>query len=227
MPWAVRRRIIYALGVFVFLAVVIGAPVAYHFFSIKPTCHDGKQNQGETSPDHGGPCLFLDATSLQSSAILWARTFKVRAGLYDAVAYIDNPNAAAGVMSVGYRFGLYDAQNVLVSERTGNTFVMPGGITPVFVGGIDTGSRDAVRAYLEFTEPRVWIRASNTAKAVVVTNPSVSSIDTEPRVTAIATNNSVRSVTSVIFVATVFDPAGNAIALSLMAVSCDALGLPW
>src|SRR3989344_828026 len=140
MSWASRRRTVYLLGIFLFFAVVLGIPTAIWLYE-PPTCFDGTQNQGETALDKGGPCVLLDERTLSPSAILWSRAFSVRTGSYNALAYIENPNRDAGVRLVAYRFGLYDEKNVLVAERDGRTFVMPGGITPVFEGAIDTGNR--------------------------------------------------------------------------------------
>src|SRR3989344_4168769 len=134
MSWASRRRTIYAIGVILFFLIVVGGPLLYSYLKTPPTCTDGRQNQGETSVDKGGPRPLLDTSSLSPSAILWTRSFYVRSGSYDAVAYIQNPNQEAGVRAVSYRF-------VLIAERTGAAFLMPGGITPVFEGAIDTGNR--------------------------------------------------------------------------------------
>ena len=218
MSWAARRRLIYLSGVILFFAVVVGGPLAYHFLTIPATCHDGIQNQGETSPDHGGPCLYLDASALQPEGILWARTFKVRDGLFDAVAYIDNPNQSAGVINAPYSLSLYDSQNVLVADVSGTTSIMPGGITPVFIGGIDTGFRDAVHAQFAFTGPLTWERVVDVAPAVRITNSQYGSQEGTANVTASAGNASISTIHAVDFVATVFDSAGNAIASSQTAL---------
>src|SRR5262245_56248218 len=128
MSWAMRRRVLYVIGVVIFFAVLIGVPVAIALHKA-PTCFDGVQNQGETSIDLGGPCTLLDPSAITPTAVMWARAFKLRDGMYDAVAYIQNPNSAAGVGSVKYHMALYDSENVLVAERFGDTPIMPGGIT--------------------------------------------------------------------------------------------------
>src|SRR3989344_2514809 len=137
MSWASRRRTKYLTAVILFFIVVVGGPIAYTILSIEPTCFDGKQNQGETVPDKSGPCSILDERYITPYAVMWARSFEVRSGSYTAVAYIGNPNPEAGVALAHYRFGLYDSQNILIAERVGATFIMPGGITPVLEGGID------------------------------------------------------------------------------------------
>src|ERR1700733_9956017 len=158
MSWASRRRTEYLGGVFLFFALLIGIPIVHYSLSIKPTCHDGIQNQGETAVDEGGPCLLLNPADLQPEGVLWTRAFNVRPGLTDAVAYVDNPNQNAGVLQVPYELDVYDDQNALIQDVTGTTFVIPGGVTPVFVGNINTGNRTAVYAQFKFTQPLVWER---------------------------------------------------------------------
>lgn len=214
MSWASRRRASYAFGVFLFFFILIGVPVAYWYFTIPPTCEDGIQNQEETSIDRGGPCLLLDEGSLAPAPVLWARSFPVRDGSYSAVAYLQNANDGAGVREVSYRFSLYDSENVLVAEREGSTFIMPGGVTPVFESGIQTGNRKAVRTYFVYTEEHVWERMQDRSHIVVINDKKISDTLTIPRVSASAINNSVRDIDDIHIIATVFDAAGNAFASS-------------
>lgn len=204
-----------------FFTVVVGLPVAYKLLTIKPTCSDGVQNQGETEIDRGGPCPLLDAQSLQPHAILWTRAFRVRDGSYSAVAYIQNPNKEAAVRQAQYRFALYDSRNVLVAERVGAAYLMPGTITPIFEPNIDTGMRTVVRTYLEFTAPLVWERGDNAALAVSVGNKQLFTTETTPRITATAENSSVADILNPgpSFVVVVFDPVGNAFAASATALA--------
>ena len=213
MSWASKRRTSYALGVFLFFALVIGIPVTLWLHQ-PASCFDGKENQGETAPDRGGPCALLDARTLTPHTILWARSFEVRDGLYGAVAYIENPNRGAGVASVRYSFGLYDERNLLVMKKEGTTFIMPNGVTPVFLGAIETGSRNVVRTYFEFEEPLVWRRMSAEEDALSIRDVRTLNVSANPRVTASVRNTSVVDINDPSFVAVVFDTAGNAIAAS-------------
>jgi len=215
MSWASRRRATYLGGVILFFALLVGLPILHYYFSIKPTCFDGIQNQGETAVDEGGPCLKLDPLHLSPSAVLWARSFKVRDGSYTAIAYIENPNPDAGVASAHYRFGLYDSQNVLVAEREDTTFILPGGITPVLETGIDTGNRIAVHTYFQLTDDTLtWERMTNPASAIRIGNQQISDTDTMPRISARAENVGFAPLHDISFTAVVFDPNGNAIAAS-------------
>jgi hypothetical protein len=218
MSWATRRRFLYITGVVLFFAIVVGGPIAYHFLTIAPTCHDGIQNQGETAVDEGGPCLLLSAAQLQPAGVLWTRALKVRDGLYDGVVYINNPNQGAGVLQAPYEIDIYDDQNILVADQTGTTFIMPGGVTPVFIGGINTGNRDAVHAQFKFTSSLIWERVVGVEQGIKINNQQVTTAASTSQVTAIATNASVSDIASPTFVATVFDPAGDAIATSQTAI---------
>lgn len=215
------------LGICLFFAILIGVPTAIILHK-PPTCFDGIQNQGETSPDHGGPCVLLDNSSITPHAILWARAFRVRDGSYDAVAYIENPNAGAGVAEVKYRMALYDSENVLVAERFGTTPIMPGGITPVFEGGIDTGNRVATHTIFCFVDSvqscdstgstLIWERMKNVANAVMITHDPIVDLTSMPRLNAQVTNTAVSDIQDVTFVAVIFDPVGNAFASSQTAL---------
>jgi hypothetical protein len=216
MSWASRRRFLY---IFCFLLVVGSVtiiPLWIHFY--KPgDCFDGKQNNAETAIDKGGDCSLLDERALLPVTVVWARTMPVRVpgqeqGSYSAVAYIENPNVNAGVMQAPYRFKLYDSDNVLVAEAEGVTYVMPGTVTPVFEGGINTGHRKAARVYFEFTTPLVWERLYDATEPITVPTKDVVTPNTEPRLNAVVKNGSVSDLRNTQFVATIFDTAGNAFA---------------
>jgi len=218
MSWAFRRRFLYLSGIGLFFLILIGGPIAYKILSIPATCFDGIQNQRETDIDKGGPCILLDERYLQPHAILWARGFRVRDGTYNAVAYIQNPNESAGVASAQYRFKLYDEKNILVAERTGTMYVMPGGITPVIESRIDTGFRSVAHTFFEFTAPLVWKHMKNRSASLSINDKNTANRSTAPQVTATARNASVDTLNKVSFVAVIFDPSGNAFEASATAI---------
>ncbi len=201
-----------------FFSVAVVVPLAVKFYK-PPSCSDGKRNQGETAPDKGGPCTVLDERSLAPASVLWARSFEVRSGSYSAVAYVENSNKKAGVRSVGYRFGLYDSQNLLVAERTGTTFIMPNAITPVFEANIEAGNRTVAHTYLELSEKRVWERAKNLATAISITNREVTKDDSGARAVATIENTSTAPISDASFIVVVFDPSGTAHAASMTSVA--------
>jgi hypothetical protein len=176
------------------------------------------QNQKETGVDTGGPCVLLDERTLSPSAVLWTRSFRVRDGIYNAAAYIQNSNQNAGVRSVAYTFGMYDEKNVLVAQQSGTTFIMPGEVTPVFSGAVDAGNRTIAHTYFQFDEPLKWERLDDTSSAISVTDITMSDVGTEPRLTARAQNTSVSDLKNITFIVAVYDPAGNAFAVSQTAI---------
>lgn len=206
-------RFVYTMGVLLFFGVVLGIPFAIWWHE-PPTCFDKKMNQGETATDKGGPCILLDERTLSPYSVLWSRAFSVRDESYNVAAYVENPNADAAVRAIRYVFRLYDERNVVVAERAGSTFLMPGGITPIFEGAISTGNRVVSRTYFEFIENPRWERLLDPASAIMVSNIAVSSPESVPRITARVQNTSVSTMLEPSFIAVVFDPAGNAFAAS-------------
>ena len=172
----------------------------------------------------GGPCPILDPRYLQPQAILWSRSFHVRDGSYTAVAYIQNPNPDAGVSSAHYQFRLYDSENILVAEREGSSFIMPGSVTPVLESRINTGNRIVAHTYFAFIDSLVWQRMRNSALDMTIQNKDIADIDTLPRVNAEVTNTSITDMINPSFVVTIYDPSGNAFAASQTVLSRLAAG---
>lgn len=211
--WAQRKKMYYSVGTALFLLVLFGVP-AYLIFQEDPTCFDGVQNQGETAPDKGGPCLLVDESTLAPISVLWARTFQIREGGYNVVAYVDNPNQSAGAVDVPYQFKLYDEKNVLITERFGKTPIVPGKVFPVFEGGIVTANRTPVRAFFTFLASPVWQRMDNSALGIVVRNEILKNESTSPRLEVEVQNTNVTERRNIVVIGTLFDNAGNAFASS-------------
>lgn len=212
MSWASRRRAVYTFGTLLFFGALVGIPLFYWYVSIPETCSDGVQNGTETGVDKGGKCPLLDERMLAPHSVLWTRSFGVRDGSYNVIAYVENSNPEAGVARAPYRFRLYDSRNILVAEREGSTYIMPGTVTPVFEGAIDTGRRDVARAYLEFTAPLVWERMHDRTLPIVVESKEITDPSGTPRLAVAVRNTSVVDLRDVMFVASIFDTAGNAFA---------------
>jgi hypothetical protein len=77
-------------------------------------------------------------------------------GVYNALAYIQNPNAAVEVRSLSYIFKLYDDKGLLVAQKKGRTFIPAGQRFAVFEGGIQAGERVPARTTFEFTAEPSW-----------------------------------------------------------------------
>lgn len=211
--WAKQRQIYYGAGVAAFILLIL-APVIYNAVHQDPTCFDGKQNQGETAIDKGGPCTLLDENAVQPLSIMWARSFEIRDGVHSAVAYVENTNRGSGINSITYQIKLYSENSLLIAERFGRVSLLPGMVTPILETNIKTGTRKVVRTVFQFLDREVWVKMQNPARDIEVYNEVLTSADVVPTVTAKVVNAGVTTKSNVVFIATVFDTTGNAIATS-------------
>ncbi len=211
-------------GSILFVLVAIIAPLVFFALHEPASCFDGIQNQNETAIDRGGPCQLLDEQYLQPHAVLWARSFLVREGFYNAVAYIENPNTSAGVYSAAYQFKLYDKDNILIAERYGSVPLFPGKVFPIFETRIDTGERIPARTFFAFVDDLVWERMENPTAGIRIKGERFTQGNTAPRVDAILENTNVRTKDDVVVIATVFDSDGNAVGSSRTIVETIAGG---
>jgi hypothetical protein len=213
MSWASRRRSTY-LGVVFIIIIAVFAGIFFLFFNKPPTCADGKQNGKELGIDCGGLCEKVCETQISDLALLWNRSFKVSNGIYNSVAYVENPNSNARVSEISYTFKLFDNENILVAERRGKTFISPNGITPIFEGNISTGQRVPVRTFFEFSEMPQWSQTADEDSPISVGEIVLSREDSSPRIDAVLSNSSIRDTSDIEVVVVVFDATGNAIATS-------------
>jgi hypothetical protein len=210
--WASRRKATY-IGTFVMIIAALAAIPVYQSLQVEPTCFDGRQNQGEAGVDCGGPCALLCEFQVGPLQLLWSRSFPVTSRYWNAVAYIENPNLDAGVITVPYMFQLYDSDNVLITERRGTTFISNNGITPIFESRIDVGNRRPVRTFFRF-EGAMPYRSLTRPREVTIEDQRVVRADVEPRVEARIRNSTLHDVRDIEVVAVVFNVEGNAIAVS-------------
>ena len=213
MSWSGRRRFSYATGVIIFLLFVVGVPLFLYFYE-GPSCFDGDHNGDELGVDCGGSCQLLCEFQTDDPTILWSRSFEVTPNNYSAVAYVENPNPKAAVDNINYIFRLFDEDNILVAERTGSTFLLPGRVTPIFEADLFTGNRVPVRTFFEFNEDPVWYVAEDNLSLLSVQDRVLSNPETNPRLDATLENTSVEEFKDVEVVAVVFGTDGNAVATS-------------
>ncbi len=215
MSWASIRRWEYISGIALVIFVVAGIPLLVVLLKENPTCYDNKQNQQELGVDCGGECekIRLCESQAYGLSVLWSRSFKVTDGLYNSVAYIENPNFDAAIREIAYTFSLYDENNVVVAERRGTTFVSTNAITPIFEAGIETGNRTPVRTFFEFTDTPLWFKTSN-IEGLSIKSPAVREGGIRPKIDAMVLNESVDEIEDIEIIATVFDSSNNAFASS-------------
>jgi hypothetical protein len=211
--WATTRKAAYTFGVIMFF-ILIAAGIYFLRYYRAPTCTDGKQNQNEEGVDCGGSCAVICPLSVADPITLWSRAFPVSHGIYNAVAYIENPNSKVGVKNVTYRFKLYDEENVLVAERIGKAFITPNERFAIFEPRISTGERIPKRAFFEFIQFSDWTKLDKDMPKILVRGEHSSNFDTSPRVDATLQNGTIVDIHDINVVALVYDKNDNAMAVS-------------
>ena len=202
MQWAFQRQFLYACSVLLVL-LLLGVGGWYLFVYAPPTCSDGTQNQDEEGVDCGGVCQLLCKGPLVSA--LWARAVPVAPGVYHAVALVRNPDSAAETKNLPYTFSLFDAENVLVAERKGTMFLVPGESAPLFEANIQTGERIPVRTFVSFGQG-TWTKGERMENPLRVISRDLNSASL--RLAASIENQTPLPVENTVITALLYDAAG-------------------
>jgi hypothetical protein len=216
MTWALKRQIFYIIILILFISVS-GFLIIYPKLNKAPTCSDGIQNGDESGVDCGGSCARACIAEMSNMKVLWARSFKVIPGRYNAVAYIVNHNQNEAVKKINYRFRFADKDNLYIGKREGSTFVPPGGNFVVFEPGIDVGNSIPIYVTFEFTETPDWRQVSQEKieqLRILISNLELIDDKTYPKLSAIIRNNSLFTIPNVGVVAILYDKDGNAVSAS-------------
>jgi len=205
-PWAFWRRLQYgtAFGGF---WVLVGLVVYLAYFYTPANCFDGVMNANERGIDCGGSCLAICVNDVAPAVPLWAGSFQIRPGQYNAVAYIENPNAAAGLTELPYTIGLY-AGDTLITSRSGTTVLPPNNTYAVFEGPIRIDpSIEITRTEIALGDVSNWWPATVGREQFRTINTEILRADTEPRVEVLLENTRLETATDVEIVATILDTA--------------------
>jgi len=216
MTWALKRQIFY-LTALVILFLVFAFILIYPSFNKPPTCVDGKQNGDEVGIDCGGSCARVCLSQVDPVSVLWARSFEVVPGRYNAVAYLENQNKNSAINKINYKFRFADEDNIYIGSREGSTFVPPSGRFAIFEPAVNTGYSVPVYTTLEFTEPGLWVQVDEEKMnqlRIIASNIKIEGFDTMPRLLATISNKSLFTVPTVNVVAILYDDMRNAISVS-------------
>ena len=216
MTWALKRQVFY-IAIIVLFFSISGFLIIYPSLNKAPTCFDNAQNGNETGVDCGGSCVNACIAQVDQTSVLWARTFQVVPGRYNAVAYIANHNKNTAVKKINYRFRFADVNNIYIGKREGSTFVPPGGNFAVFEPGIDIGNSIPVYTTFEFIETPNWVQIPQEKidqLKIFISNIELTGEKTSPRLSAIIKNNSLFTVPNVNVIVILYDEKGNAVSAS-------------
>jgi len=216
MTWALKRQLLYVIILIIFLGV-LGFLIVSPYINKLPTCTDNKQNGDEKGIDCGGSCAKACTFEADQISILWARTFEVIPGRYNAVAYLENHNKNTAIYKIKYKFRFADKNNIYIGKRDGETFIPPGGKFAIFEPGIGVGNSVPVYTAFEFTETPVWNTVPEgklSQLKILVSDIKLENQNTSPHLSATIKNNSFFIVPEVSVVALLYDEKGNAVSAS-------------
>ncbi len=211
--WAKRRQLWILFGLSV-AAVLIISLVLISVLYKSPSCMDLKQNQNEQGVDCGGSCRYLCTAFEIPPSVRFVRAVSPEPGRADVIAYIDNPNTDATVLNAQYTVQLYGANEQLLAQQKGTVNLPPGSTAPVFLPNLYKGHTPVTQAFLTFDKSSLqWIRSINKPVLPLLSGIQIQDGPT-PKINANITNPNSFDAGTVTVVATVFDPANNAIGAS-------------
>lgn len=216
MTWAFKRQLLY-VGILVVFLGVLAFLLVSPYINKAPSCADNVQNGDELGVDCGGSCSKVCTFQVDQISVLWARTFEVIPGRYNAVAYLENHNKDAAIYKIKYKFRFADKNNIYIGKRDGETFVPPGGKFAIFEPGIGVGNSIPVYTNFEFTETPVWntVSADTLSQVkVFVSDIKLENQNTNPHLSAVVKNDSLFVVPEVSIVALLYDQNGNVVSSS-------------
>lgn len=214
LSWSGKRKLYYAIIVVLVFAAV-GGILALPYLTKPATCSDGKQNQDEGGVDCSGPCQIICPHEIKPPILLWSRVFPIERGMYNAVAYVENENSSLGVEEALYSFRLYDANNIIITERKGRTFVGPNERFAIFEPRVNVGERTPKRVFFEFLSFSDWKRMGEVPRPTIfVRDQKLSDDGLNTRLDARIENGTIVPVNNINVVAALYNRLGNAIAVS-------------
>ena len=212
-PWAIWRRVQYgAIYTLMIMFLMVGG--YYGFIYAAPTCFDGRQSGDQTGVDCGGSCVRICAHEVSPPSIEWTQSFPVVDNQYNAVAYVRNRNPDAGTPEQRYTFRFFDAENNIITERSGVTALPPNSTFAIFEGRIDMLNRELARTEITLEPADLWLPVRHGMDQFRTGNLNLQGADDQPRLDATLENTLLESVDQVEVVATIFDSAGNPLTAS-------------
>ncbi|MBY0309644.1 VWA domain-containing protein [Patescibacteria group bacterium] len=211
--WAFWRRLQYGAG-FSMMVALVTTGMYFGYFYQPPQCFDGVKNGNENGIDCGGACLRICAFEVMQPQVVWAKSFKIVDGQFNAVAYVENRNVSAASPMVEYTFKLMDGA-ILLAEKSGRTILPPGSTYPVFEGRISVPpGKVPTHTTLVIKPVEVWVPAVTGRQQFSTTDIALSGADASPRLRAVVQNSDITSARNVEVVATIFNAEGEPVTAS-------------
>jgi len=212
-PWAFWRRVKYGTG-FATLWTLVGTFVYFGFFYVPVNCFDNVLNGDEGGIDCDGSCVRICPFSVVPPQVVWAESFKIIDGQYNAVAYIENKNLEAATPALAYTFRLLDGEEV-IAEHSDVTILPPNSVYPIFAGRIETvDDREPTETTIEINPADVWQPANIGRDQFRTLDFELLSTDARPRLNVKIENTELTEARDVEVVATIFSQSGKPLTAS-------------
>lgn len=210
--WSSKRKLIYVGSIFTVLFLFIFVPFIFRSYK-KPTCFDGKKNQGELGVDCGGRCVARCDLQIIKPKVLWIKSFEIVDGVYSAVSLIENPNINVRTGDITYVFRLKDQSGAVLSEIKGKTFIPNLRTLAIFESGFRTEKKPQ-SADFEFIGEALWEEDETVPADIAVRSKTLSKLDITPRLDVKVENKSFRDIERLEIVAVIFSSSKEAISAS-------------
>lgn len=161
-----------------YLLVVAAIFLIVYFLFLKPspTCSDGRQNQGETEIDCGGPCSPCEIAQLKPLTVNWAASTPARENEISLLAEIVNPNLNFGAQTFSYEFKVIGPFGALLKTAKGQSFIYSGEKKYLIEPSLKINLQDVSRVELLIEKESV---AWQSEKELIKPRLSTRSIETE------------------------------------------------
>jgi hypothetical protein len=213
ISWAYKRRLIYGGGALLVVVLIVSGIFFISFYQ-PPTCFDGKKNGGEKGVDCGGSCTELCKDDALNPVVLWSKIFNISGDVYNAVAYVENPNVNSKNPQAQYEFRVYDDKNALMDTRTGVISIPKNKKFAVFEPGFVFKNKKPKYTEFEFTSFGPWQKDASLESDISVKYSSLLSTSTSPRIEGTISNQSLQDIPELELVTFVLDSKENVVASS-------------
>ncbi len=211
--WSFRRQLLYLAMPLVFV-LAVSTYIFFNYIYSSPTCFDGAKNGDETGRDCGGSCQLLCTSDSLSPVVRWSESFAVTDSVWNAGAYVENPNINSEARNATYIFKLYDEKNVLITEVNGRTFIPKNKKFLVFYPSINTNGKVVKRTEFEFTGNLTWLTSNEQSPDLKITHGAIEKGSTTPLISGKVENTGAIAVGALELSVIVYDGRGNAIGAS-------------
>ncbi len=213
--WALWRRVQYAAG-FLLVCGLLSTLIYFTNFYQPANCYDDVQNGLETGVDCGGECVQICVADVIPPNIVWAESFEISPGKYNAVAYVENNNQTIGTPQLIYTMQLFSGDE-LVAERKGETVLPPSlnNAYPIFEGRVLVDEEKPVTSTNLILEPaELWLPASAGRDQFRTVDRNLRGADSNPQLSVKIENTTLNTYENVEVVATLFNDAGDPVTAS-------------